>query len=250
MATDPMISSGVAYSINTFTGNGSKTSWDFNFAGGYISPDHVKAYTTAADGSIAILSPVVTGPSTVSITPAVSNGVTLTIYRDTPKDLPVVDFVDSAIINETDLDQLAKQATFASAEMVDRFAFFATLAQTALTQSNAAIAVGSSLIGGDFSKFERTDVSLTITGNRVYSGTVTVPTRTAGDSTTNAASTAFVTSALATAVGPLATAASVTAAISTAAADATTKANAAQAAAIASALATVDPDWLYTLASR
>lgn len=122
MATDPMLDPDYKYSINKFTGNGSKTSWDLNFSGGYIRREHVKAYTEAADGQITELSFTWSGPNTIVISPPVSMGVRLVVYRDTPKGGPLVDFTDGAIMNEFDLDLLARQAVFSTAEMVDRFA--------------------------------------------------------------------------------------------------------------------------------
>jgi len=122
MATDPMLDPDYKYSINKFTGNGAQTSWNLNFSGGYIRREHVKAYTQAADGQITELSFTWSGPNTIVISPPVAMGVRLYVYRDTPKSGPLVDFTDGAIINEYDLDMLARQTVFATAEMVDRFA--------------------------------------------------------------------------------------------------------------------------------
>lgn len=121
MATDPMLGPDYKYSINKFTGNGAQTSWNLNFSGGYIRREHVKAYTQAADGQITELSFTWSGPNTIVISPPVAMGVRLYVYRDTPKSGPLVDFTDGAIINEYDLDMLARQTVFAAAEMVDRF---------------------------------------------------------------------------------------------------------------------------------
>lgn len=139
MATDPMLDPDYKYSINKFTGNGSKTSWDLNFSGGYIRREHVKAYTEAADGQITELSFTWSGPNTIVITPPVANGLRLFVYRDTPKNGPLVDFTDGAIINEYDLDMLARQTVFATAEMVDRFADVAIQADGATAVATEAL---------------------------------------------------------------------------------------------------------------
>ncbi len=253
MATDPMLDAAGTLSINRFVGDGVTTSWNIIFAGGYMQAADVKAYVTIADVNTLVAITFI-GPNTIGVSPAVPLGVPLVIYRDTPKTGPVVDFTDGAIVNETNLDKLAKQAVFTSAEMVDRFLVVSDTATEALVKADQAIVIAAATIGGDFTAFARTNLSNTwasaqnfLVGSQV--GGVLIATQD------------YVTTSIATAIAPLATSASVAAAIVTAAGDATTKANAAQATAIATAssdattkanavLATVDPDWLYTLASR
>lgn len=254
MADDPMITPSEVYSVNTFPGNGVTTVRNLNFAGGFISRDHIKAYTTGPDGTITIVTFAWISDTQIDVTPATPTGTTLTVYRDTPKGQPVVDFVDGSIINEPNLDTLAKQSVFTSAEMVDRFGRFALISLDALTQAELAVTLASATIGGDFTAFARTNLINT------WSAAQSLP---VGSSIAGVliATQSYVTSSIASAIAPLATSASVTAAIGTAATDATTKANAAQAAAIATAssdattkdnalLVLIDPDWLYTLASR
>lgn len=121
------------YSINRFAGDGSTTSFELNFAGGYILREHVKATTIHDDTGVeAEVSLLWLGQNTVSVTPPVAVGYTLKVYRDTPKSGPVVDFTDGAIINEPNLDTLAKQAIFVAAEVVDSFGTTATSAEDAL----------------------------------------------------------------------------------------------------------------------
>jgi hypothetical protein len=231
MSLDPMLATSAKFSINTFTGDGVKTTWDLNFSGGYIRRDHVKAYSTSlADvNTTQVLSWV--GPNQVSITPPVPNGHTLTIYRDTPKDLPVADFLDGAIINETNLDFVAKQSVFVSAEMVDRLNLFANEAHQALINSEQAITFAQATINGDFTLFVRGNAANTWSiaqnfpvGSQV--GGVAIATQ------------SYVTSAL----GSYATSANLSAAVTTAANDATTKANAAQAVAAADATTKVNTE--------
>jgi hypothetical protein len=160
----------------------------------------------------------------VSITPPVPNGHTLTIYRDTPKDLPVADFLDGAIINETNLDFIAKQSVFVSAEMVDRLNLFANEAHQALINSEQAITFAQATINGDFTLFLRGNVA----NNWTVGQNFPVGTQIAGSAI---ATQSYVTSAL----GSYATSANLSAAVTTAATDATTKATAAQTAAAADA---------------
>jgi hypothetical protein len=119
---DPMLDPDEKFSINKFPGNGSTVTWNLNFSGGYIRREHVKAYRQTASGVQTEVTLVWTGPNTVTVTPAVPSGSTLVVYRDTPKSEPLTNFSDGAIINEANLDLLAKQSIFVAAEMVDRFA--------------------------------------------------------------------------------------------------------------------------------
>lgn len=124
------------YSINTFPGNGSQVNWEINFAGGYIDRNHVKAIIEDADGNTVV--PVLSwsGSYTVTVTPAVHFGSTLYVYRDTPKDNPLADFVDEAVINEQTLDRNARQAVFIAAESLD--ASYEALVEAATKADEAA----------------------------------------------------------------------------------------------------------------
>jgi hypothetical protein len=232
-----MLASGIVYSINRFTGNGSQTVWELNFAGGYIRAEHVKAYSTSPLGVNTTQVLAWIGPNTVSVTPAVPTGHALTVYRDTPKNEPVVDFVNGSIINEKNLNLLGDQAVFAAAEMIDRFGVVNANSEQANTASAAAVLTANNaqsaadgavatagsaatqaanafnlatttagqfaglllsvnaLVGADFSQFGRLNVVGAWTATQTFNS-IAVPTRTAGDSTTAAASTAFVAEGL------------------------------------------------------
>ena len=113
---------GNRYSMQEFAGDGVRTSFELNFAGGYIDPANVRAYTyVAATGEQTPVTVVLTGPNTISVVPAVPVGSFLVVYRDTDKSQPLVDFADGAVMSEANLDLVARQAIFATAEMVDRF---------------------------------------------------------------------------------------------------------------------------------
>lgn len=104
-----------------YDANGVQTVWDFNFAGGYILPEHVKAYYELGSvrTQLTITPANLIGSNQLYISPAVPDGAVLTIYRDTPKNAPLVDFVDRGTVSEVALDTVAKQAVFVAAESSD-----------------------------------------------------------------------------------------------------------------------------------
>lgn len=112
------------YSRRVWLSDGTDTVWNFGFTGGYISKEHVRAsirdIVTGAVEYIPInYSTAFIGPYQLSITPPVPAGKELTIYRDTPKDVPIVDFSDGARISEVSLDTNSKQAVFIASEAID-----------------------------------------------------------------------------------------------------------------------------------
>lgn len=138
MTDNPLEGTGEKYSIRTFSGDGSQTVWEFSFDGGYISRTHVKIFVTAEDGTITIPSFTWIGDSTINVTPAVTDGAILTIYRDTPKNAPLVDYTDGAILSEINLDRQSEQGVFAAAEMVDRFSISLGYSTEALDLAQSA----------------------------------------------------------------------------------------------------------------
>lgn len=113
-------------SQTSYNGTGSNTVWDFTFAGGYLQQSHVKASRLNKLTGIITQIPLVPanfiGPYQLSITPALPATVELTIYRDTPKDTPIVNFADRAALTEAALDINAKQSIFVAAESSDGLA--------------------------------------------------------------------------------------------------------------------------------
>lgn len=109
-------------SRTVYATDGVTTTWDFSFSGGYLDKAHVKAYIELPTGErtdLTITNPLFTGPYQLFLSPALAAGSTLTIYRDTPKDLPLVDFADEGGLSEIALDTMAKQSIFVAAETVD-----------------------------------------------------------------------------------------------------------------------------------
>lgn len=109
------------HSRTLYEADGVTTSWNFTFSGGYLDKAHVKASVTtnSVTTQLTITSANFIGDYQLSITPAIAAGAVLTIYRDTPRNLPIVDFTDGSGLTETALDTNAKQAVFIAAETAD-----------------------------------------------------------------------------------------------------------------------------------
>lgn len=110
------------YTQNHWLADGTDTIWNFNFADGYISRDYVKAFYADELGNrtyISLVDSDFIGDYQLSIVPAVPAGYTLVIYRDTPKDGPLVDFEAGAKVKESNLDLMARQAIHVAAEVMD-----------------------------------------------------------------------------------------------------------------------------------
>lgn len=147
------------YSQSHWLADGTQTIWNFSFSGGYISREHVRAYTrgpleTDPRVDLVIAPEDFIGDFQISIVPAVTSGHTLIIYRDTPKDLPLVDFADGANINEVSLDTVARQAVFIAAESADFLgvtttADLAALAATAIANAGAAAASAANALSSE-----------------------------------------------------------------------------------------------------
>lgn len=134
-------------SRTVYATDGATTVWDFSFSGGYLAQGHVKAYTETTAGArtpITVTPGMLIGQFQLEITPALADGDTLVIYRDTPKDLPLVDFTDESGFSEIALDTNAKQAVFIAAEAADEIALFdVTQAVDAVEQASAFAASAS-----------------------------------------------------------------------------------------------------------
>jgi len=142
---------GLRNSMMVAQGDNVTKTYTFNFAGGYISKDHIKAYVydeVAGTTTPQVITPAMwTGPSQLTFGTAFAATQFLVIYRDTPKDKPLLSFKNGSIMNEPNLDEMAEQSVFSAAETQDRFDLVndgSTLAinnaATALSQSNKAVA--------------------------------------------------------------------------------------------------------------
>ena len=132
-----------------YLADGTTTSWNFNFAGGYIDKAHVKVAVTPVGGvetAVPITEANFIGPAQLLLTPPVSAGALLVIYRDTPKDLPLVDFTNGSGLSDTALDVNAKQAVFIAAELSDTMGAVdvnAAIAAAATASAASAAAVSA-----------------------------------------------------------------------------------------------------------
>lgn len=112
------------YSRHVWLSDGTDSIWNFSFTGGYIDKTHVKAKMTSPDGLTTELVPInystdFVGPYQLRVIPNIPAGYQFTIYRDTPKDLPIVNFQDGGRISEVSLDTNANQAVFIASETID-----------------------------------------------------------------------------------------------------------------------------------
>lgn len=156
------------YSQNHFAADGTQTVWDFTFANGYIRKAFVKAYYRDTIGNrteLTVLEEDFIGEFQITISPAVPADYVLVIYRDTPKDAPLVDFGDGARVSEVSLDTVARQAVHIAAEVLDGAALglfvddlgFKAMKQEAYTGSSV---VGMSDNGKSHYKTDHTPVTV------------------------------------------------------------------------------------------
>lgn len=110
------------YATNRFPGDGSTTSYEFNFVGKYIARTHVKVYqednATKVRTYVQINDSNFLNDTTLRSLPVTPAGSTLVIYRDTPKP-PLVDFVNGSRFTEYNLDLVARQGLFVAMEALD-----------------------------------------------------------------------------------------------------------------------------------
>jgi hypothetical protein len=132
------------FSQNVWSGPfGSQTVWNFTMAGGYISRSHVKAYYILSGTTTKV--PVALGDSNflgtyqIQIPALPSTAVEFGIYRDTPKDQPIVNFQDGGNVSEVSLDQQAEQSVFVAQEAFDQSQMASFRADDATSGSQAAI---------------------------------------------------------------------------------------------------------------
>lgn len=123
----PITDPGYRYATVKYPGNGTTVDFEYNFDGGYISKSHlVCSLRDNVDRSEEIINPVnytVVGTNTLHLEGGfrIPVGKTLIIRRDTPKNIPLQDYMDGAILNENNLNQTTEQAIFSVAEMVDLY---------------------------------------------------------------------------------------------------------------------------------
>lgn len=141
----------IYYSINEFDGDGVTTVRDFNFAGGYIDQTHVKALVRDTFGAATDIP--LTPASFISefrlTLPVIPVGHTLRVYRETPREEPLVNFTGGSNFTEANLDVLARQVVMCAAEAFDAGAYAGAndllgAAQLAASQAAAALSAAIS----------------------------------------------------------------------------------------------------------
>lgn len=180
-------------STSSYAADGLQTIWNFSFAGGYLDPSHVKAFSTTPAGVREDLAPILVGSAQVRIEPAVPLGHELTIYRDTPTDGPLVDFADLAAHTEASLDTANKQAIFAAAEAKDAVARMSGTSISLDLQAQVDLAQGYRDTAGDHAYTATNAASLAVTSKAQAAGSA------AGAGTSAAASAASAAAAAASA---------------------------------------------------
>jgi hypothetical protein len=103
----------VIFSYVRYAGNGSTTNYTFSFP--YLSQDHVKV---RLDG---VLTTGFTflNANTIQFSVAPTSGTIIEIRRETPKDVPIVDFTDGSVLLERDLDLLTVYNQYVAQETED-----------------------------------------------------------------------------------------------------------------------------------
>lgn len=107
---------------NRFAGDGTTTSYEFNFVGKYIARPHVKVYqednVTKVRTYVSINDSNFLNDTTLRGLPVTPAGSTIVIYRETPKP-PLVDFVNGSRFTEYNMDLVARQGLFVAMEALD-----------------------------------------------------------------------------------------------------------------------------------
>ena len=110
----------VAYSYVRYTGNGTTTNYTFAFS--YISSDHIKVRVN----NTLVTNWSFLNASTIQFLSAPTNGTIVEIRRETPKDVPPVNFTDGSVLLERDLDLLATWELYVAQETEDAVGFALT----------------------------------------------------------------------------------------------------------------------------
>jgi hypothetical protein len=149
------------YATNRFTGDGMTTQFEFSFTGGYMDKAHVKAYiedtATKTRTPITVTPAMFVGPYTLDLGIAAPVGSLMVIYRDTPKDVPLVDFVNGSRITEANLDKVAQQAVFIGAEVYDTTRVGEVLILLEAAGANANISAAAAAASALYSATSATD---------------------------------------------------------------------------------------------
>lgn len=178
---------GVRNSMQEFPGAGTNGPFEFNFAGGYIDQSHVKAYRydpVSAQTYTQTLTFV--GPNQVTTSDVIPVGQFVIVYRDTPKDQPLVDYSEGAVMDEANLDKSNQQAVFAAAEMVDRFDSINATSSEAINRSVLALNTANTALDNSHAAQADAAAATTTANNADSHATQALNTANAASATANA----------------------------------------------------------------
>lgn len=156
-------------SIVEFPGDGVTTQHEFNFAGGYISRTHVKAFVEDSTGArtvITVTDGMFVNDTTINLGVAAPVGGYTRIYRETPRDAPLANFADGSRFSEADLDLVARQAVFAAAEAFDAGDYAGVndlLAQAGVAAASAASSASSASASAAAAAADKADIDALLT---------------------------------------------------------------------------------------
>ena len=120
----------MAYPENTYTGNGSLTTYSFTFP--YLEESDVKVSLDGVDQATTAYS--LANATTISFNTAPANGVAIRIYRETNVTAAQATFFAGSAIRAQDLNDNTLQTLYAVQEATEN----AALAPTAISTANAA----------------------------------------------------------------------------------------------------------------
>ncbi|WP_195930294.1 phage tail fiber domain-containing protein [Hyphomicrobium album] len=129
----------------TYTGNGTTGPWSFPKP--YIAREHVHVYVDEVEVDFTFLT-----SSTLSISPAPANGTQIKISRETPNDVPLVDWSNTANITEENLNLQTLQNLYVMQEGIDLAAATSTAGaagSAALASEKANVATAQAVIATD-----------------------------------------------------------------------------------------------------
>ncbi|CDL65196.1 hypothetical protein [Burkholderia phage Bp-AMP2] len=179
---------GVRNSMQEYPGKGTNGPFEFNFAGGYIDPSHVKAYRY--DPVSARTYPqtlTFLGPNQVRTSDVIPVGQYVVLYRDTPKNQPLVDYSEGAVMDEANLDKSNDQSVFIAAEMLDRFDAINATSSEAIDRSVTALNTANSALSKSDTAIKTADAATATAGSAVITANGAVTTANAATQTANGA---------------------------------------------------------------
>jgi len=124
-SSDPQL----RYATHTELADGVKTDFEVNFVGGYINPAHVLCVSVLVDEETGLATDrqihtteIVSASgnaATVRVAPAVADGRTVIIFRDTTKTAMLVQYVNGSLLSKANLDLANEQLLMLIQEMLD-----------------------------------------------------------------------------------------------------------------------------------